>query len=61
MTWQPELDELSQREALAKRMGGPEKVARQHDAGRLTIRERVDMLADQGSLHEIGAIAGMAA
>ncbi len=60
MTWQPELDELSKREALAKRMGGPEKVKRQHDAGRLTIRERVEMLVDQGSLHEIGAIAGMA-
>lgn len=60
MTWQPELDELKRREGLAKRMGGPEKVQRQHDAGRLTIRERVDMLADSGSLHEIGAIAGMA-
>ncbi|MCZ6873544.1 MAG: methylmalonyl-CoA carboxyltransferase [bacterium] len=60
MTWQPELDELRKREALVKRMGGPEKVKRQHDAGRLTIRERVEMLVDQDSLHEIGAIAGMA-
>ena len=60
MTWQPELDELAKREALAKRMGGPDKVKRQHDAGRLTIRERVDLLVDAGSLHEIGTIAGQA-
>jgi acetyl-CoA carboxylase carboxyltransferase component len=61
MTWQAELDELARRETLAKRMGGPEKVERQHKAGRLTIRERVDALVDPGSLHEIGAIAGLAA
>jgi acetyl-CoA carboxylase carboxyltransferase component len=60
MTWQPELDELAKREALAKRMGGEDKIKRQHDAGRLTIRERVNLLLDQGSLHEIGTIAGKA-
>jgi acetyl-CoA carboxylase carboxyltransferase component len=60
MTWQRELDELEKREALAKRMGGEDKVKRQHDAGRLTIRERVDLLIDEGSLHEIGTIAGQA-
>ena len=60
MTWQQELDELEKREALAKRMGGEDKVKRQHDAGRLTIRERVDLLIDEGSLHEIGIIAGQA-
>ena len=60
MTWQPELDELAKREKLAKRMGGEDKVKRQHEAGRLTIRERVGLLLDQGSLHEIGTIAGQA-
>jgi acetyl-CoA carboxylase carboxyltransferase component len=60
MTWQPELEELAKREAFAKRMGGPDKVKRQHDAGRLTIRERMEALIDQGSLHEIGTIAGKA-
>ncbi len=58
MTWQPELDELAKREAFGKRMGGEDKIKRQHDAGRLTIRERVDKLIDPNSLHEIGAIAG---
>lgn len=60
MTWKPELDELMKREALAKGMGGEDKIKRQHDAGRLTIRERVDMLVDKGTLHEIGTIAGKA-
>jgi acetyl-CoA carboxylase carboxyltransferase component len=60
MTWQPELDELHAREALARQMGGADKVKRQHDGGRLTVRERIDGLLDPGSFHEIGAIAGKA-
>jgi len=39
-------------------MGGPERVQRQHDQGRLTIRERIDRLLDDRSFHEIGALAG---
>src|SRR3990167_3180228 len=35
--WQPELDELRERERLAKALGGPDKVRRQHDGGRLTV------------------------
>ncbi|WP_328805755.1 acyl-CoA carboxylase subunit beta [Sabulicella rubraurantiaca] len=60
LTWQPELEELRQREAFAREMGGPDKVRRQHDAGRLTVRERIEKLADPGSFHEVGAIAGKA-
>lgn len=60
MTWQPELDELRTRERFARQMGGPEKVQRQHDGGRLTIRERIDGVVDGGSFHEVGAIAGTA-
>ena len=56
--WQPELDELHRREKLALVMGGPDKVARQHAGGRLTIRERIDGLVDPGSFREIGGIAG---
>ena len=58
--WQPELDELRLRERLAKEMGGPDKVARQHAGGRLTIRERIDGLVDPGSFREVGAISGRA-
>jgi acetyl-CoA carboxylase carboxyltransferase component len=58
MTWQNEVDELRRREAMAREMGGPEKVDRQHQAGRLTIRERFDQLLDPDSFHEIGGLAG---
>jgi acetyl-CoA carboxylase carboxyltransferase component len=46
------------REERARGMGGPEKVARQHAAGRLTVRERVAALLDPGSFREVGALAG---
>ena len=60
MSWQPEIDELRRREGLAQAMGGPEKIQRQRDAGRMTVRERIDLLLDPGSFHEIGAISGRA-
>jgi len=60
MTWQPELDELKKRQALAHQMGGPDKVKRQHDGGRLTVRERIGSLVDDGSFHETGELAGLA-
>jgi len=60
MSWEKEVEELRRREALAKRMGGAEKVKRQHDGGKLTVRERVDRLLDPASFHEIGGLAGWA-
>jgi acetyl-CoA carboxylase carboxyltransferase component len=60
MTWQSELDELRAREAHARQMGGADKVKRQHDGGRLTVRERIDAMLDPGSFHEVGAVAGRA-
>jgi acetyl-CoA carboxylase carboxyltransferase component len=59
MTWQPELDDLARREDFARQMGGVDKVKRQRDQGRLNVRERIDKLVDDGSFHEMGAIAGM--
>ncbi|KGT76488.1 methylmalonyl-CoA carboxyltransferase [Bradyrhizobium japonicum] len=59
MNWKPELDELARREAFAREMGGVDKVKRQHDQGRLTVRERIDRLIDSGSFHEIGAVSGI--
>ena len=46
MIWKPELDELARREAFAREMGGVEKVKRQRDQGRLTVRERIDKMVD---------------
>ena len=40
-------------------MGGVEKVKRQRDQGRLTVRERIDKLVDADSFHELGAISGI--
>jgi acetyl-CoA carboxylase carboxyltransferase component len=60
MGWEAEIDELRRREALAQKMGGPEKVKRQHDGGKLTVRERIDRLLDPGSFHEVGALSGVA-
>src|SRR5438445_666082 len=60
MNWKPELDDLNRREAFAREMGGVDKVKRQRDQGRLTVRERIDKLVDQKSFHEIGAISGSA-
>src|ERR1700748_2363101 len=58
--WEPELAELRQRQALARELGGADRVARQHAGGRLTVRERIDCLLDPGSFREIGSIAGKA-
>ena len=41
-------------------MGGSERIQRQRDAGRLTVRERIELLLDTGSFDEIGALAGFA-
>jgi acetyl-CoA carboxylase carboxyltransferase component len=60
MSWESEIEELRRREALARQMGGPDKVKRQHDGGKLTVRERIEQLLDPGSFHEIGALAGRA-
>lgn len=60
MSWQPELDELARRQALVRAMGGPDKVKRQHDAGRLTVRERIGALLDHDSFIEVGSTTGKA-
>ncbi|OLB07548.1 MAG: methylmalonyl-CoA carboxyltransferase [Candidatus Rokubacteria bacterium 13_2_20CM_69_15_1] len=60
MDWQKEMDELRRREELAEQLGGPERVKRQHDGGRYTIRERIAKLVDASTFHELGKIAGRA-
>ena len=60
MNWKSEMDELRRREEFAEQLGGPERVERQHAGGRYTVRERIAKLADPGSFHELGKIAGSA-
>jgi acetyl-CoA carboxylase carboxyltransferase component len=57
--WQKQIDEIHARRALALKQGGDRGVKRQHDAGRLTIRERVSKIIDAGSrFSEVGPISG---
>lgn len=60
MSWNKEIEELAHRESLSEAMGGVDKVARQHEFGKFTIRERVDRIADDGTFTEIGKLAGVA-
>ncbi|MEM7006937.1 MAG: carboxyl transferase domain-containing protein [Pseudomonadota bacterium] len=60
MSWEKSIEELRRRERLAEEMGGDEPVSRQRGRGKLTVRERIAFLADPGSFHEIGKIAGKA-
>ena len=48
------VEELEKRRAKAREMGGPEKVAKHHDKGKLTARERMALLFDDGAFVEIG-------
>ncbi|WP_042878646.1 acyl-CoA carboxylase subunit beta [Cupriavidus necator] len=43
---------------LAARMGGEDKVGRHKAAGKLTVRERIDEIADPGSFLEVGGLTG---
>jgi propionyl-CoA carboxylase beta chain len=47
------LDQLHHRQALAEQGGGPARVAQQHKKGKLTARERLDLLLDPGSFVEL--------
>ena len=56
--WLPEVEEIGRRRTLGAAMGGPAKLARQRDAGRLNVRERIAALLDEGSFEEVGSSAG---
>jgi propionyl-CoA carboxylase beta chain len=47
------LDDLHNRQSLAEQGGGADRVASQHKKGKLTARERIDLLLDEGSFLEL--------
>ncbi len=47
------LDDLHHRQARAEQGGGPARIAQQHKKGKLTARERLDLLLDEGSFVEL--------
>lgn len=54
----PPLEELAQRRATARELGGTEAIAKWHALGRLTARERIEAFLDPGSFQEFGRLAG---
>jgi acetyl-CoA carboxylase carboxyltransferase component len=52
MTENIKIDQLRQRKAKSQQGGGPDRVETQHKKGKLTARERLDLLLDKGSFHE---------
>jgi propionyl-CoA carboxylase beta chain len=57
-SWKDEIDEIHRRQQLAAEMGGRERVERQRSRGKLTVRERIAALLDEGSFREWGSLAG---
>lgn len=51
------IKDLLVKKEKAKLGGGPEKIAKQHELGRYTARERIDRLVDEGSFLELGLLA----
>jgi len=54
MTMDEKVRELYERKEKILKMGGEEKIAKQHEKGKLTARERIEKLLDPGSFVEIG-------
>lgn len=54
MAWLDEVEDIGRRRAHGKGQGGHEAIARQHDLGRLTVRERIAALLDTDSFEEHG-------
>jgi propionyl-CoA carboxylase beta chain len=57
MTDNKKIQRLRELKAAAQLGGGTERIEAQHKRGRATARERVDLLLDKGSFHEIDAFA----
>lgn len=49
------IEELQQKRAIIEQGGGIDKIKKQHDNGKKTARERINMLFDEGSFVEIDA------
>ncbi|MFN3741322.1 MAG: acyl-CoA carboxylase subunit beta [Anaerolineales bacterium] len=51
----PKIQKLRELKALSRLGGGEERIRAQHAKGRLTARERLDLLLDRGSFREVDA------
>jgi acetyl-CoA carboxylase carboxyltransferase component len=55
MSNQSKIQILNEKRAQSRLGGGPERIETQHKKGRLTARERIDLLMDKGSFREVDA------
>jgi acetyl-CoA carboxylase carboxyltransferase component len=51
----PKIQNLRDKKAQSRLGGGPERIKKQHEKGRLTARERIDLLLDKGTFKEVDA------
>ncbi|HEY7072570.1 MAG TPA: carboxyl transferase domain-containing protein [Acidimicrobiales bacterium] len=56
--WDEVLDNLGERRAASRAMGGEERLGRHRAAGKLDARARIDHLLDPGSFLELGTLVG---
>lgn len=56
-TMKDAVDQLNEKRERFRGMGGAERVARQHDQNKLTVRERIDRLFDPATFVELGLLA----
>ncbi|MEW6579541.1 MAG: acyl-CoA carboxylase subunit beta [Chloroflexota bacterium] len=54
-TTNPKIEQLNQMRLQSAAGGGPDRVEKQHKSGKLTARERLDLLLDPGSFREMDA------
>lgn len=55
MSDNPKIQQLREKKTLSHQGGGEERIEVQHQRGRLTARERIDLLLDKGSFREVDA------
>jgi len=56
--WENTLDDLDRRRQRAWAMGGPERLAKHREKGKLDARARVERLLDKGTFAEFGTLVG---
>lgn len=56
--WDETLDDLDRRRQQARAMGGPERLDKHRDKGKLDARARVQRLLDAGTFREFGTLVG---
>ena len=53
----PKIEKLNELRAQSQLGGGEKRIAQHKAKGKLTARERIELLLDRGSFHEVDAFA----